>query len=165
MSVADLRAYLELSRKKTNELIDAVARLPNPAEALAFRPAPGRAHLAWQLMHIGATDDRHLYTRMRPGQAKEPEYVRRFAFGSVPDEDIPTLEEIRRYLNERRQDLLAHLNSLKDEDLPRKPHDQAPYTYQEWVPVLALHEGHHHGQAHLTLNLYKASKGLIDKKG
>jgi len=165
MSVADLRAYLELSRKKTNELMDAVAKLPNPPEALAFRPGPGRAHLGWQLMHIGATDDRHLYTRMRPGQAKEPEYVRRFAFGSVPDENIPSLDEIRRYLNDRRQDIIAHLATLKEEDLPKKPHDQAPYTYQEWIPVLALHEGHHHGQAHLTLNLYKASKGLMEKKG
>jgi uncharacterized damage-inducible protein DinB len=116
-------------------------------------------------MHIGATDDRHLYTRMRPGQAKEPENVRRFAFDSVPDENIPSLDEIRRYLNDRRQDILAHLAALKDEDLPKKPHDKAPYTYQEWIPVLALHEGHHHGQAHLTLNLYKASKGLTEKKG
>jgi uncharacterized damage-inducible protein DinB len=141
-----------------------VAKLPNPAEALAFRPGPGRAHLAWQLMHIGATDDRHLYTRMRTGQAKEPEYLRRFAFGSVPDENIPTLDEIRRYLNERRQDLLDHLAALKDEDLSKKPNDQAPYVYKEWFPVLAWHEGHHNGQAHLTLNLYKASKGLMEKK-
>jgi hypothetical protein len=26
--------------------------------------------------------------------------------------------------------------------------------------VLAWHEGHHQGQAHLTLNLYKAANGI-----
>jgi len=164
MTTTDLRSLLELSRKKTNELLDGVAKLPNPAEALAFRPGPGRAHLAWQLMHIGATDDRHLNTRMGKGQAKEPEYIRRFAFGSVPDENVPGVDEIRRYLNIRRQEVIDFLATLKDEDLPKKPHEQAPWTYQEWIPVLAMHEGHHHGQAHLTLNLYKAAKGLMEKK-
>jgi uncharacterized damage-inducible protein DinB len=164
MNTADMRMLLELSRKNTNQTLDAVAKLPNPAEALAFRPAPGRAHLAWQLMHIGATDDRHLYVRMRPLQAKEPELVRRFAFGSVPDENIPTVEEIRCYLNIRRQEVLDYLSSLKDEDLPKKPSDNAPWTHQEWIPIVAWHEAHHQGQAHLTLNMYKASKGLLEKK-
>ncbi len=54
-----------------------------------WTPATGRAHLAWQLMHVAATGDRHLHVRMTGSEPQEPEWVRRFANGSVPDEDIP----------------------------------------------------------------------------
>jgi hypothetical protein len=108
-------------------------------------------------MHVAATDDRHLYARMRSGQPREPEHVRRFAGGSTPDDTIPTLEEIRRYLADRRGELLAHLEQLDEAALDAKPNDQAPWVYREWFQVLAWHEAHHHGQAHLTLNLYRAA--------
>ncbi len=157
MNAADLVNLLELPRRKTLELLDAIARTPDPAAVLGWRPGPGRAHLAWQLMHIAATDDRHLNVRMKGGTARDPERVRRFAGGSVPDDDIPSVEEIRRYLSDRRQDMLDHLRTLRDDQLPTKPTPEAPWTYQEWIHVLAWHEGHHQGQAHLTLNLYRAT--------
>ena len=122
-----------------------------------WRPGPGRAHIAWQLMHIAATDDRHVHVRMTGGQPHNAEYVRRFAGGSTPDDDIPSLEEIRRYLATERQELLSHLRGLDASMLDRKPNEQAPWTYREWIKTLAWHEGHHHGQAHITLNLYKAA--------
>jgi uncharacterized damage-inducible protein DinB len=107
-------------------------------------------------MHIAATDDRHLNTRMKGGEPAEPDYVKRFEVGSTPDASLPSLAEITKYLDERRAAMLAHLKSLSDSDLPNKPNDKAQWVYNEWFQVLAWHEAHHHGQAHLTLNLFKS---------
>jgi hypothetical protein len=159
MTRADLRSFLEFVRKKTLDTLDAVAKRPDAGEVLAWRPGPGRSHVAWQLMHIAATDDRHLGIRMKGGDPANGDYVKRFAGGSTPDENVPTVEEIRRYLTERRTAMLHHLAGLSDADLARKPNDQAPWHYEEWFRVLTWHEAHHQGQAHLTINLYKAAKG------
>ncbi len=158
MTFADLIEVLEFNRTKTMALLDNIAKLPNPQAALAFRPGPGRAHLAWQLMHIGATDDRHVHARMTGGQPQEAELVRRFAGGSTPDDSVPTLDEIRRYLTSQRAEVLAHLKKLPESALATKPSEQAPWTYREWLKVLGYHEAHHQGQAHLTLNLYQAAQ-------
>jgi hypothetical protein len=64
---------------------------------------------------------------------------------------------IRSYLSEQREALLAHLRQLSADDLGRKPNDQAQWAYGEWFQVLAWHEAHHHGQAHLTYNLYRTA--------
>jgi hypothetical protein len=162
VGVNDLERFLLLSRRKVVELLDAIAGTPDPLAVLGWRPAPGRAHIAWQLMHIAATDDRHLNVRMRGGEPADAGLVRRFAGGSTPDDDIPGPDVIRRYLAERRDALLSHLRGLSTADLERKPNDQAPWVYGEWFTVLAWHEGHHHGQAHLTYNLYRqaCSPGL-----
>jgi hypothetical protein len=148
MTFADMIEMLDFNRQKTLALVEMVAKEPNTRVVLGWRPGPGRAHLAWQLMHIAATDDRHVHVRMTGGQPQEPEYVRRFAGGSVPDDDVPPLDEVRRYLTTQRQELLAHLRTLDDRVLDTKPNDQAPWTYREWLKVLAWHEAHHPGQAH-----------------
>ncbi len=83
--------------------------------------------------------------------------MKRFAGGSVPDDAVPELADIRRYLTERRAALLEHLQSLDDGQLEQKPNAAAPWTYREWVKVLTWHEAHHQGQAHLTFNLYRAA--------
>ena len=157
MDTASLQQFLEFSRKKTLDLLDKIAEQKESAATLGWRPGPGRAHIAWQLMHLAATDDRHLNVRMKGGAAREPGLVQRFAGGSVPDDDVPPAAEIRRYLTERRSDLLAHLRTLSDADLAVKPNAEAPWVYQEWFQVLAWHEAHHQGQAHLTYNLYRAA--------
>ena len=41
MNKADLIELMEFARKKTNELVDAIAATPDPAAVLAMRPAPG----------------------------------------------------------------------------------------------------------------------------
>jgi DinB superfamily len=159
MAIAEMIGFLDFGRQKTLGLLDALAKEENVQAVLGWRPGPGRAHLAWQLMHIGATDDRHVHARMQAGQPQHAEYVRRFAGGSTPDDAVPTLDEIRGYLTTQRQELLAHLKTLDDGALDRKPNDQAPWTYREWIKVLTWHEAHHQGQAHLTLNLYRAAHG------
>jgi uncharacterized damage-inducible protein DinB len=157
MSKALLRSIMEMSRRKTLETLAAIEKHPQAQAVLAWRPGPGRAHLAWQLMHIAATDDRHLYVRMRGGEPHEPDLVQRFAGGSVPDDKVPTLEKIRSHLESERTEMLKQLDSLSESDLTKKPNDKAPWTYLEWFQVLAWHEAHHQGQAHLTLNLYRAA--------
>ncbi|MFO0803227.1 MAG: DinB family protein [Gemmataceae bacterium] len=155
MTTADFETLLTFIRTKTKGLVDAVAALPDPAAALAWQPGPGRANIGWQLLHIAATDDRHLNARMNLGEPANPDLVKRYAGGSTPDQNLPSLAEITAYLDERRAAMLAHLRSLKDSDLANKPNDKAPWVYNEWFQVLAWHEAHHHGQAHLTLNLFK----------
>jgi len=156
MNVDDLNGLLQFARRKTLDMLDAIATRPDPARVLAWRPGPGRAHLAWQMMHIAATDDRHLNVRMNPGTPVREDFVKRFAGGSTPDDDIPTLAEIRDYLTQRRDALTAHLLTLTPEQLRTKPNAQAQWNYEEWFRLLAWHEGHHHGQCQLTLNLYRA---------
>ncbi|MSQ93871.1 MAG: DinB family protein [Gemmataceae bacterium] len=160
MTFADLIESLDYNRGKTLAFLDGLAKADNISAALGWRPGPGRAHLAWQLMHIAATDDRHVHVRMTGGQPQEPGYVRRFAGGSTPDDQVPTLDEIKRYLDGQRNELLSHLKKLDDIALKSKPNEQAPWTYGEWLKVLAWHEAHHQGQAHLTFNLYKAAHGV-----
>lgn len=159
MPIADQISFLEFGRQRTLGLLDTIAKESNPKAVLGWRPGPGRAHIAWQLMHIAATDDRHIHARMTGGQPQHAEYVRRFAGGSTPDDEIPDVEEIRRYLAAQRQEVMQYLKSLDEAALDRKPTEQAPWTHREWIRVLAWHEAHHQGQAHLALNLYKAAKG------
>src|SRR5277367_5038139 len=116
MNKADMRKHLEFARKKTLDLLEGIAKEPNAAAILGWRPGPGRAHIGWQLMHIAATDDRHVNVRIAGGKAVEPEYERRFAGGSTPDDDVPSIAEMRRYLAERRAGLLALLESAPEED-------------------------------------------------
>lgn len=155
MAKADLIAQLEVTRKKTLDLLDGIAKLPQAREALAFRPGPGRATIAWQIMHVAATDDRHVHVRMVLGEPQFPELVKRFAVGSIPDDNVPTIEEIRQYLASQRQEILEHMAKVAEDDLDTKPHPQALWTYREWMQVLAWHEAHHHGQAHLSFNLWR----------
>ena len=157
MTSSDFVTLLEFVRGKTRAVIDTIAELPDPVPALKWQPGPGRANIGWQLMHIAATDDRHLHVRMKGGEPLEPDFVKRFAGGSTPDSNVPPLAEIVRYLDERRAAMLAHLKTLTDSELAAKPNATAPWVYNEWFQLLAWHEAHHHGQAHLTLNLFKQS--------
>ncbi|HEY3790093.1 MAG TPA: DinB family protein [Urbifossiella sp.] len=155
MTALDYERMLALPRRKTLEMLDAIEAAGDTAAILGWRPGPGRAHIAWQLMHIAATDDRHLNVRMRGGAPAEPELVKRFAGGSTPDENVPSIQEIRAYLSSQREALLGHLRTLSEADFETKPNDQAPWIYREWFGVLSWHEAHHQGQAHLTFNLFK----------
>lgn len=155
MNKSVFQEFLEHSRRKTLELFEAIAARADAPAILAWRPGPGRAHIAWQLMHIAATEDRHVHVRMKGGAPGNADFVRRFAGGSIPDDEPVAADTIRRYLGEQRAELFDHMAGLAEADLARKPNEQAPWTYREWFQVLAWHEAHHQGQAHLTLNLYR----------
>ncbi len=160
MNVFDfhLQCY-QFNRTRTLGLLDQIATLPAPQEILGWRPGPGRAHLAWQLMHIGVTEEIFATERLAKKPAAFNELWPRFRGGSTPDDDIPTLEHIRRVLDESRMQLVATVGDLNEASLNELP----PLWKERGLPlstvlqIIGWHEAHHQGQGHLTLNLWKAS--------
>ena len=150
----------EFNRARTLGLLDAIEQLPNPQAVLAWRPGPGRAHIGWQLMHIAITEEVFATERLATGrQAAWPDLVPRFRSGSTPDENVPSPAEIRQKLSESRSRLLETLADYGDDRLDEIPE---PFKARGWsirdvLHVIGWHEGHHQGQAHVTLNLYKAA--------
>ncbi|MGD0389206.1 MAG: DinB family protein [Tepidisphaeraceae bacterium] len=155
---------LEFSRTRLLATLDAIEKSgQDVAKVLAWRPGPGRAHIAWQAMHCAATHDRYLNAGILQGSVKDQELVTHFAGGSTPsDANVPTLAVIR-------QKLAATYNPLKkfaSEQTPQSLLRQVPApggktrTVAESIVLLTWHEAHHQGQIHLTWNLYKAAHGV-----
>ena len=91
-----MKQSFTFNRNRTLALCDEIAKLPDPQAALAFRPGPGRAHLGWQLMHIGVTEELFASERLAPDKAGQwTELWPRFRGGSKADDNVPTLAEIR----------------------------------------------------------------------
>ena len=149
----------ELDRKRTLGKLDEIANLPNPEFVLGWRPGPGRAHIAWQLVHIGVTEELFATERLigtAPGYA---ELLPRFRGGSTPDDNIPTLDRIRDVLDGSRTHLLQTVSTFHDSDLTIIPPamKERGLNIGQILQLLAWHEAHHQGQMHITLNLWKAS--------
>jgi len=155
---------LEFSRTRLLGTLDAIEKSgQDVAKVLAWRPGPGRAHIAWQAMHCAATHDRYLNVGILQGSAKNQELVANFGGGSTPsDANVPTLAVIR-------QKLAANYNPLKkfaSEQTPQSLLRQVPApggktrSVAEAIVLLTWHEAHHQGQIHLTWNLYKAAHGV-----
>lgn len=83
-----------------------------------------------------------------------------FRKGSTPDEKVPSLIEIRRVLEETRSHLLATLQQFTDDDLGIIPDSlkERGWDLNTALKIIAWHEPHHQGQAHITFNLWKASQ-------
>ena len=155
---------LEFSRARLLGTLDAIEKSgQDVAKILAWRPGPGRAHIAWQAMHCAATHDRYLNAGILQGSVKDQELVANFGGGSTPsDANVPTLAVIR-------QKLAANYNPLKkfaSEQTPQSLLRQVPApggktrSVAEAIVLLTWHEAHHQGQIHLTWNLYKAAHGV-----
>jgi uncharacterized damage-inducible protein DinB len=159
MSTVDvfLPAY-KLNRQRTLGLLEQIEQLPDPIEALGWRPGPGRAHIAWQLMHIGITEELFASERLAPHMpGMMTELWPRFRGGSTPDDDIPTAETIHKALGQGRERLVATLSEFGDDRLGEIPAALAArkLTILDVLHILGWHEGHHQGQAHITFNLWK----------
>lgn len=150
----------DFNRSRTLALLDSIAEEPNPQEILGFRPGEDRAHIAWQLMHIGVTEELFATERLLGSTPDFAEDVPRFRGGSTPDEDIPTLEHIRSVLEQSREHLRSTIANFKESDLSIIPETfkERGWTLAQILQVLAWHEPHHQGQAHLTFNLWKAGQ-------
>jgi uncharacterized damage-inducible protein DinB len=147
-------------RDRTLGLLDAMEKLPDPQAVLAWRPGPGRAHIGWQLMHVAVTEEIFATERLAPDKpAAFTELWPRFRGGSTPDDAVPTASEIRQVLSQAREHLLATLADYGDDRLGEIPPALAArnLTVLDVLYILGWHEAHHQGQAHLTLNLYKAA--------
>jgi uncharacterized damage-inducible protein DinB len=158
MSTVDvfIQSY-DFNRNRTLALLDSIVADDNLA-ALAWRPGDGRAHIAWQFMHIGITEEIFATERLGPNQpVRFGELWTRFRGGSTPDDNIPPLEQIRTILSESRVSLLATLKEYDDSRLSEIPPSlqQRGWTVLTTLSVMCWHESHHHGQAHLTYNLFK----------
>jgi uncharacterized damage-inducible protein DinB len=151
----------EFNRGRTLDLLARIEQLDEPRRVLAWRPGPGRAHIGWQLMHIGVTEEIFATERLCPDKARSWEELwPRFRGGGTPDDDAPTPEQIREVLAGAREHLLASLRQWGDARLNEVPESLAArgWTFQTVLAVIGWHESHHQGQAHLTLNLHQAAR-------
>jgi hypothetical protein len=153
-------AAIQFNRNRTLATLERALADKDPQRALAWRPGPGRAHVAWQLMHIGITEELFATERLVPGSKPEfADLVPRFRGGSTPDDEIPPADLIRRILTESRAHLLATLGRFGDKDLGTIPEalKERKLALVDVLYLLGWHEAHHQGQAHITLNLLAAS--------
>jgi uncharacterized damage-inducible protein DinB len=147
------------NRDRTLATLDEIEKLPNPAAALAYRIGPGRAHIGWQLMHVGITEELFATERLAPDKpGKWTELWPRFRGGSTCDDDVPSAALIRQVLAESRERLMETLATYTDDRLGEIPPPlaQRKLTMLDVLHLLPWHEAHHQGQAHVTLNSFKA---------
>jgi uncharacterized damage-inducible protein DinB len=163
-TLQSLIAAFQFNRPRTFAVLERAEKEPDPRRVLGYRPGSGRAHIAWQLMHIGITEELFATERLVPGAKPAfSDLVSRFKGGSTPDDDIPAPALIRQVLIESRTHLLETLARFGDQDLGIKPEGLPPglkernFTLRDVLHIIAWHEPHHQGQAHITLNLYKAA--------
>jgi hypothetical protein len=157
-----INAY-HFNRPRTLGLLEKIEKEADPQRVLGWRPGPRRAHIAWQLTHIGITEELFATERLVPGAKPGfAELVPRFKGGSTPDDEIPPAALIRRVLTESRAHLLETLGRFGDKDLGTIPEGfkERGWPLVDILNVLAWHEPHHQGQAHITFNLYKASAAV-----
>ena len=99
----------------------------------------------------------------RPEAVRHRDLWDRFRGGSTPDDTIPSVEEIRQVLNAGRELLTETLGSFSEDQLDAviwvHPATQKELSLRTTLQIVGWHEGHHQGQAHITLNLYRASQG------
>jgi uncharacterized damage-inducible protein DinB len=156
-----LIAQYQFNRPRTLGLLDKIEAERESQKILGWRPGPGRAHIAWQLMHIGITEELFATERLVPGTKPAfADLAPRFKGGSTPDDEIPQASLIRRVLTESREHLLQTLGRFSDKDLGTIPEafKERKMALVDILNIIAWHEAHHQGQAHITLNLYKATQ-------
>ena len=160
-TVQTLANVWKFNRTRTLGLLDKIEQEPDPQKVLGWRPGPGRAHLAWQLTHIGITEELFATERLVPGT--KPAYadlVPRFKGGSTPDDEIPPAALIRQVLTESREHLLATITRFGDKDLGtiHEFFKDRKMSLLDVLHIIAWHEPHHQGQGHISFNLYKAAQ-------
>jgi hypothetical protein len=157
-TIATMLDVMELNRMRTLATFDEIAKLPDPGAVLGWRPGPGRAHIGWQLTHIGITEELTATERLLETDPAFPDLVPRFKFGSVPDDDIPSIDLIRQVLTESRSHIRNCFARFGEQDLETIPkwYTERGWSIRRILQILCWHEAHHQGQAHITLNLWKA---------
>ena len=148
-------------RDRTLDLIKQIEEQPDPQAVLSWRPAPGRAHIGWPLMHIAVTEEIFATERLAPDKPGAwTDLWPRFRGGSTPDDDVPTLGQIREVLSGAREHLLQTLSEYDDSRLGEIPETlkARSLTVLHVLYIIGWHEAHHQGQAHAVLNLYKAAQ-------
>ena len=160
IDTATIGQLLELNRTMTLKLLTEISQFDDPQSALAYRPGPQRAHIAWQIMHIAITEELFATDRLRKTASNLTDWFPSYQKGSIADDSIPTVETIQSVLEESRTNLLNAISQISEAEM-----DQIPQGLQErgWTNKMALqivcwHEPHHQGQAHLLLNSWKTEQ-------
>jgi hypothetical protein len=133
-------------------------------QILAWRPAPGRAHIGWQAIHCAATHDKYLNVNLL-GKAvpRDAALLANFGGGTTPsDEKVPDLATIRQALESAYTPFRDYVSGLDAPALAKTipGPNNTQRTIAEAITLLTWHEAHHQGQIHLTWNLYKAANGF-----
>lgn len=162
--IENMVSLWNFNRERSLSLLEAISENANSEEILAWRPAESRAHIAWQLMHIGVTEELFATSRLIGDEPHFAALVERFRGGSVPDDDIPGIETIRETLEHARNHLLETIGKLSDDDLETipEPFQDRGWSFGKILKVIAWHEPHHQGQAHAVFNLWKAQNETPD---
>lgn len=164
MDTVTLIAGMEFARARLLGILSTIETSGQDVQkVLAWRPAAGRAHIAWQAMHCAATHDRYINSRIKGGQVQDEALVTHFAGGSNPsDSNVPSLADIRQKLETSFANAVATVRGLSSADLDTVQDfpNNLKRSIGESITLLIWHEGHHQGQIHLTWNLYKQSHGL-----
>src|SRR2546421_3972120 len=89
-------------------------------KALAWRPGPGRAHIAWQAMHCAATHDKYVNVNLKGGPAADAALVAAYGGGSTPADDaVPGLPAIRAALEAHYRAFREYVSGLGPDDFGR----------------------------------------------
>lgn len=157
--ISTLIESLKFNRVRTLATIDKIEADPRSQVLLAWRQSPGRAHIAWQLMHIGITEELFATERLTSKKPQYTDLVPRFKGGSTPDDNIPSLAEIRKILSESRDHLIATLSEMNESQLSvvSEGLKERKLTLLDAIHILIWHEAHHQGQVHYAMNSFPAA--------
>ena len=150
------------NRQLTAKLLKEIGEQDDPQSVLEWAPGPGRAHIGWQILHIGVTEE--LFAKNRLKETGEdlawPDLVPQYRGGSTPGETVPSLAEIREILDQSRENLIKTIRTFTEEDLPiiPEPIKERGWDLKTVLDIISWHEPHHQGQAHLNFNLWKAKQ-------
>ncbi|MDB5329540.1 MAG: hypothetical protein JWP03_691 [Phycisphaerales bacterium] len=155
-----LQAALDFSRTRLLGSLDGIEKSgQDMGKVLAWRPGPGRAHIAWQAMHCAATHDKYLNVVIKGGKARDEALVAAYGGGSTPsDQNVPDLAAIRSALEGSYKGFRDYVGTVSHDELARKM--PSGRTIGESILMMIWHEAHHQGQIHLTWNLYKHAHGV-----
>lgn len=155
-AIGAMQGAWEFNRTLTRATLDAIGDSGEASAVLGWRPAPGRAHIAWQLMHTAVTEELVATEYLLGTPPQFPDLVRRFRGTSTPDDEIPSVDLIRDVLSAARQHLLQTIARFSDGDLPKIVLPERGWSLETTLQAVAWHEAHHQGQAHAVFNLWRA---------
>ncbi len=159
-----LISLLDFGRARLIGSLDAIEKSGQDVnKVLLWRPAPGRAHIAWQVLHCAATMHKFHDFYMHGKTPAFQQLVECYDGGTTPkDEGNPSLAEIRDILEKTYAPMRQYISSLTPVNMEKfiGPPDRRR-KMSDAIVLLIWHEAHHQGQVHLTWNLYRQAHGLL----
>lgn len=157
-------AQLKFNRLATLRLLDEIEKTGKADQALAWRAGPGRAPLGWQIMHLASTEDRMAGKTLSTKPLVSDALAEEFKSGKPAGDHVPSLSEVRKYLEGTRLALEKSIEEFDISRLDEKPAPDARNNFRTIFQILMWHEGHHEGQAQATFNLFKAAHHIGESK-